>query len=139
MQAILLRWKPLSYFLVVAVFSLLLPHRPAEAELVGTESAITPARGAEADRAWVHAFLDRQDVQAQLETYGISVEEAHARVNSLKDDEVSLMAGQLGQLPAGAGVEGAIVLGVVLVGLVIGVIALLGLWAAQALSNASKK
>ena len=139
MQAILLRWKPLSYFLVVALLSLLLPHRSAEAELVRTESAITPARSAEGDRARVHAFLDRHDVQVQLETYGISVEEAQARVDSLRDEEVALIADQLGQLPAGASVEGTIVLSVVLVGVVLGVIALLAFWASKALSNASKK
>jgi len=79
MTRILLRARPLIYFLILAILSLSLPHRPAEAHLVGTESAITLDRDAAADRARIHTFLDRPDVQAQLNSYGISVEETRAR------------------------------------------------------------
>jgi len=74
--------KPLSCFLVVA---LLVPSRSARAELVATDAVITPARTPESDRTRVRALLDRREVQAQLEQYGISAEEAAARVDALTD------------------------------------------------------
>ena len=120
MRAMLLNSRPLIYFLVVAVFSLSLPHRPAEAHLVTTEATIAASPDAETNRARVRAFLDRQDVQAQLEAYGINVDEARARVDSLTDDEVAQIADKLDQLPAGAGGEGLGILVVVAVYAVVG-------------------
>lgn len=102
MRAILLHSKPLAYVLIVAVLMLSLPQPPAEAALGSRESAINGAADAEADRARVRAFLSREDVQAHLQAYGISAAEARARVDSLRDDEVALLAGKLDQLPAGA-------------------------------------
>lgn len=102
MRTILLRSKPLAYVLIVAVLTLSLPRPPAEAALGPTESALNGAADPEADRARVRAFLSREDVQAHLQAYGISAEEALARVDSLRDDEVALIAGKLDQLPAGA-------------------------------------
>lgn len=64
--------KLLNCLLVGALLSGAFPHRPACAELVATESVLTPAR--------LRAVLDRQDVQAQLQAYGVSAEEAAARV-----------------------------------------------------------
>lgn len=101
MRAMLVNSRPLIYFMVVAVFTLSLPRRPAEATLVATESAIAGAPDAETNHARVRAFLDRQDVQVQLEAYGINVDEARARVESLTDDEVALIAGKLDELSAG--------------------------------------
>lgn len=93
--------RPVCYVLVLAVFSLLLPCRAAEAELAGTRPEITLAHDGESARARVRALLDRQDVQAKLQSYGISVEEARARVESLRDDEIGRVARKLDQLPAG--------------------------------------
>ena len=140
MRAMLVNARPLIYFLVVAVFSLSLPRRPSAATLVATESAVTPPTDAETDRVRVHAILDREDVQAHLQAYGISADEARARVESLTDDEVALIVGQLDQLPAGAdGVALVIALAAILAGIVLGTI----VWAAwstfKALSNAFQK
>ncbi len=146
MRRSLLHARPLIYFLILALLSLSLPRRPAEANLVGTESAITPTHDAEAQRGRVRALFDRQDVQAHLEMYGISLEEARARVDSLTDDEVALIAGQLDQLPAGGAYEGAAAL--LLVATAVAVLVLIGVgvglwhlgkWTVKKLSNASKE
>jgi len=42
-------------------------------------------------------------VIAQMQTYGISREEALSRVDSLTDSEIALIADKLNQIPAGAG------------------------------------
>jgi len=68
---------------------------------VVTDSVITPARRPESDRARVRALLDRRDLQSQLEEYGISAEEAAARVDVLTDQEIALIADRLNEVPAG--------------------------------------
>jgi len=145
MRRTLLHARPLIYFLILALLSLSLPRRPAEANLVGTESAITLDRDAAADRARVHTFLDRPDVQAQLNSYGISVEETRARVDSLTDDEVALIAGKLDGLPAGGAYEGAAALLLVAIAVVVLVLYIIGVgvglwhlgkWTVKKLSNA---
>src|SRR5213592_2559740 len=99
MRAIMRPTKPLSCFLVVALLGAAIPYRPAQAELVVTDSVITPARRPESDRARVRALLDRRDLQSQLEEYGISAEEAAARVETLTDQEINACCGLLGADP----------------------------------------
>jgi hypothetical protein len=79
---------------------------PASAGIVATDQI---AASAERDR--VKSFLDRADVQAQFQSYGVDPQAARARVDALTDSEVARLAGQIEQLPAG----GADVLGVLLV------------------------
>lgn len=124
MRVILVKSKPLIYVLVVAVFGLSLPQGPAEATLVPTEASVARAPDSETDRARVRALLDREDVQAQLEAYGISVDEARARVDSLTDDEVTRIAGKLDRLPAGGDpITGiAVLLTLVVVGVIKGIV-----------------
>ena len=54
-------------------------------------------------RERVLAALERDDMQAQLEAYGISLDEARARVDALTDSEIAALSGSLDQEPAGAG------------------------------------
>jgi preprotein translocase subunit SecF len=53
------------------------------------------------DRVRIRAFVSRNDVMIQLQSYGISSEEARARVDSLTDQEIDLIASKLDQLPVG--------------------------------------
>ena len=108
MRAIMRPTKPLSCFLVVALLGAAIPYRPAQAELVVTDSVIAPARRPESDRARVRALLDRRDLQSQLEEYGISAEEAAARVDALTDQEIALIADRLNEVPAGGDAGGAL-------------------------------
>src|SRR5947208_10307824 len=101
MRGIMRPARPLSCLLVVALLGAMIPYRPARAELVVTDSVITPARRPESDRARVRALLDRREVEAQLEGYGISAEEAAARVEALTDREIALITDRLNEVPAG--------------------------------------
>lgn len=109
MRAIVRHRKPIGYLLIVAVFCLSVPHHPARAAMVSTESVIAPAAGMETARARVRAFVDREDVRAQIEAYGIDADEAAARIDTLTDREIALIAGRQDELPAGGeGIEGCI-------------------------------
>lgn len=122
--------KLLSWLLVAAMLGGGIPPRPAWADLVATESVITPAPTPEWDRARLRALLDREDVQAQLHTYGVSAEEAAARVDALTDQEVALIADRLDEVPAGGAdpVGGILVLfaGMIVVAAVVVVAIVLG-------------
>jgi hypothetical protein len=77
-------------------------HPPRhDAALLSTRMIMTSAEWAMSPREHLLATLERDDVVIQLEEYGIPLEEAQARVESLTDDEILQIAGDLGALPAG--------------------------------------
>ncbi|MCU0926904.1 MAG: PA2779 family protein [Hydrogenophaga sp.] len=79
----------------------------AQASIVSTEQAmVTPAGDASRER--VAAFLAREDVRAELQTQGVSVDDAIARVQAMSDAEVAQLAQRVDQAPAGAGVIGVL-------------------------------
>lgn len=82
---------------------------PAQAGLVSTESV-----SAAGSRERVAAFLERADVQGQMEALGVSAADVKSRVAALSDAEVAGLAGKIDTLPAGGDGVGA-VLGLILV------------------------
>jgi hypothetical protein len=78
----------------------------AQAALVATDAAVA---GTERER--ISSVLERADVRAQLQAYGVDPAQVKARVAALTDAEAAQVAAQLEQLPAG----GESVLGVLLV------------------------
>lgn len=132
--------RVVSWLLITTMLGGVFPQRPAWAELVPTESVITPTSTPDRDRARLRALLDREDVRAQLQSYGVSAEEAAARVEALTDHEVELIANRLDQVPSGAaGVEALVfflVLGVaVVVVAAVGTVVLI----VKAIVNAAKQ
>ncbi len=103
MQGVPKHSRPLIFVLVIAIVSLSMPKGRLEAAIVTTESAVSLPTEGQTDRERVRAFLSRAEVQAQLQAYGISPEEAIARVENLTDREIALIAGKVDQLPAGGG------------------------------------
>lgn len=81
--------------LIVCTIGLGMPL-PASAGIVTTDQIYTSA---ERDR--VMSFLDRADVQAQMQALGVDPQATRARVDALTDDEVTKLSGQIDQLPAG--------------------------------------
>jgi hypothetical protein len=78
---------------------------PAQAALVATESAL----GSQHER--IAQLLDRADVQAQLQAYGVSAADVKARVGALSDAEAAELAARIDELPAGGvGILGAILI-----------------------------
>jgi hypothetical protein len=69
--------------------------------MLPTEAAIS------GERARLAAFLDRDEVRTKLEAHGVRAADVQARVAALTDEEASLMAARIEELPAG-GVVGLI-------------------------------
>jgi hypothetical protein len=75
---------------------------PARAEMIGTDQLLAPSPDARRER--VEAFLAREDVQRELESFGVSPAEAKARAASLTEAELQEVASRVDSLPAGGGV-----------------------------------
>lgn len=104
--------KPISLIVLVSLFWICMPQLSAQAVMVTTEGVINQNSRSDSDRARVRAFVSRNDVIAQFQSYGISSEEALARVDSLTDQEIAAIAGKLEQLPAGGNMGPVIAKGV---------------------------
>jgi hypothetical protein len=90
--------------LIVCITGLALPQ-PAHAGMLATDEVISSS-----ERQKVTEFLQRPEVRAQLEAYGVKPADAQARVAVLSDEEVAKVAGQVDQLPAGGSVLGVLLL-----------------------------
>jgi hypothetical protein len=79
---------------------------PSQAGMLGTDTAL-----ASAQRDHVMSLLDRADIQARLQGYGVNPAQVKDRVSALSDDEVGQLAATIDALPAGgADIIGAILL-----------------------------
>jgi hypothetical protein len=68
---------------------------PVNAGMLATEAALG------AGRERVAAFVDREEVRAKLEAYGVRAADVQARVASMTDEEAQLVAARIDELPAG--------------------------------------
>ena len=93
-----MRWT--SRVVMLSMLAMGLPMQSAFAVMVDTNQAVSHELAGQ-DRAKISAFLDRADVLAQLQTQGVTANEAKARVYALTDDEAHNIAGKLDKLPAG--------------------------------------
>ncbi|MEO8331618.1 MAG: PA2779 family protein [Gallionella sp.] len=98
-----MRWT--SRLVIASMLAMGLPLQPAFAGMVETDQVVSHQLAVQ-DRARISAFLDREDVLAQLQQQGVTAGEAKARVNALTDDEAHRIAGKLDQLPAGGEILG---------------------------------
>ena len=80
---------------------LALTAAPACAEMIGTPQLLGPSATEQRER--VDAFLEREDVQRQLEALGVSPADAAGRVASLTEAELQALSSRIDSLPAGAG------------------------------------
>jgi len=110
-------WKQGSIFLLIASFVTVPVLQPVRAAVIGTEAAIDLQE--RADRiAHINTVLAREDVRSTLIELGVSPEDAAARVETMTDAELQMLAAQLDELPAGGiGIVG--VVGIVAIVLVI--------------------
>jgi hypothetical protein len=91
--------RAIAGLLIVCVSGIAVPS-PALAGMIETQSIVTSA-----DRDRLASMLDRADVVAQLELYGVKSADVKARVSALTDDEAAQLAGQMDSLPAGGFLE----------------------------------
>jgi hypothetical protein len=103
----------IASLLIVSLTGLGLPL-PAHAGMIGTESV-----AASGDRDRIAGLLDRAEVRAGLEAYGVSPADVKARVAAMTDQEVTQLAGQIDRLPAGGDGGGSVFFLIVVVFLVL--------------------
>jgi len=89
----------------------------AYADMVGTDQVAAAVQAAGA-RDKVRDFISRSEVRNQLQDLGISPDTAQARVSAMTDAEVAGIAGRIDSLPAGGATGGAIVAGLLVIGLI---------------------
>jgi len=94
-----------SRLLIASVLGLGLPLQSTHAGLVGTDKVAVSAQS-QSERERIRTFLDREDVRNELQTQGVDVNTAKARVDALTDEEVQKVAGKLDQMPAGGEIIG---------------------------------
>src|SRR2546427_10216692 len=81
--------------LIVSIAGIGLPL-PAHAGIVSTDAAF-----ASAERGRIASMLERADVRAQLEAYGVRAADVKARVAALTDEEAGRAAGKVDHPSAG--------------------------------------
>jgi len=77
----------------------------ARAAIVGTDQ-LTAQHNRDAERARIHAFLDRASVRNKIQALGLEGVDATARVAAMSDQEVHAVAERIDALPAGGNPAG---------------------------------
>ena len=95
----------------LVVSMLALSFQTAGAGMIGADQA-APA-GAQTDRAMVLETLARADTSSQLEAMGVDPRQARDRVAAMSDQEVTQLAADIRQAPAGA--DGGTLLAVIVI------------------------
>jgi len=107
MKSIRKRISIISLFMATIMLLIAIPYQPLLAAMVPTEATIYQFKAQDA-RDHLKTLISRNDIKNALISQGIDPDEAKARVDSLSDSEVIEVADKIEQLPAGAGVFGAI-------------------------------
>jgi len=94
-------FKTISQILIFAMLHLCWLTSYGWAEIIPTKSSIEQLSQDETNRQRILDLMDRREAVDEFEKYGISKVEAIARINSLTDEEVTQIAGRLGELPEG--------------------------------------
>lgn len=94
--------KSLFVFALVTAFTFVGFTQSVHATMIGTEQVLS-AETVQLNQQKIASALERPDVIAQLEKFGVSKEDAEARVAALTDAEAASLANQVDTLPAGAG------------------------------------
>ncbi len=81
---------------------------PVQAAMVDTADVLNQ-QSSDLAREKVQRFMERQDVTQQFQALGVDADEARARVASLSDEEISMLAKKIDELPAGGSALGFIV------------------------------
>lgn len=100
--------KSVAILVIIAFSTFSIISTSAHAAMVSTAEILKQSqKNHSGDR--LHMFLNRSEVQKHLVAWGVSPEEAKARVDSLTDQEIEKIRARIDQLPAGGGAFGTIV------------------------------
>ena len=100
--------RPLLPLLLLG-FSVMSIYAPAsQAALISTQQ-ILDQQQLQDTRSKLQQMLDRDSVKQQLSAMGVDSKDIQARIDHMTDQEVSVMAEKMDQLPAGQGIVGTVV------------------------------
>jgi hypothetical protein len=100
--------KSIAVLVIIALSTFSIISAPAHAAMVNTGEILKRNQHNLACER-INMFLDRSEVQKHLVAWGVSPDEAKARLDCLSDQEIERISAQIDQLPAGSGALGAIV------------------------------
>ena len=106
--------KPLASYIIAAMIAVSAFATPAEAMLLPTGTPASTSIDRAADLALIQRTLEAQVLQQRLTEYGLTQEQALARLNALSDAQVHQFASRIEMLQAG-GRHGTIDIEVVLI------------------------
>lgn len=101
--------KGLKSTALVLMASMTLCSLPVQAMVMTTEEVTAPLQQLSAERARVVNLLARADIQSGLARYGVSSEQAAARVAAMSDEEVTQLNQRFDEVPAGGDIIGVVV------------------------------
>jgi hypothetical protein len=102
--------KPVSIFLAILLLLTSFLYRPASAGMVATETLLQPERNHNREtRDYLHPSISRETMLKALIAWGIAPSEARARIDSLSEHEIGMIADQIHQLAPGGNIAGFIV------------------------------
>lgn len=99
--------KSVASVLVISMTMVQLPARAAVIDTEATVAAATAATGSQ--RQQVMDFIARADVQQQLQSLGVSSQQAAERIAALSDDEIQQLHAKMPQTAAGGSILGVLV------------------------------
>ena len=100
--------KAIALLVIVSFSSFSTISAPAHAKMINTDEILKQSQH-DLSRKSINTFLDRSEVQKYLVAWGVSPNEAKARIDSLTDEEIENIASRIDRLPAGGDGLGTIV------------------------------
>ncbi len=100
--------KAIALLVIVSFSTFSIISAPAHAKMINTDEFLKQSQH-DLSRKSINTFLDRSEVQKYLVAWGVSPNEAKARIDSLTDEEIENIASRIDRLPAGGDGLGTIV------------------------------
>lgn len=108
MHSLIQKRKAIAILVIVSFSTFSIISAPAHAIMINTSETFQQSQNDLTSKS-INTFLDRSEVQKYLVAWGVSPEEAKARIDSLTDEEIENIASRIDRLPAGGDGLGAIV------------------------------
>ena len=108
MYSLIQKRKAIAILVIVTFSTFCIISAPARARMINTDEIFKQSQY-DLSRKSINTFLDRSEVQKYLVAWGVSPEEAKARIDSLTDEEIENIASRINRLPAGGDGLGTIV------------------------------
>lgn len=96
--------------LAISMFGMTI-HATAVAGIV-TTTEILDSQQVQQERERIQEWMAREDVRDQLTSLGVEVNDAQARVDSMTDQEVMVMASRMDEMSAGSGTGEIVIIGI---------------------------